>query len=140
MPDIEVPVRPTLVTAIFDAIDHGDLDTVSSILADDVQIFFANTGPFLGKQAFAELHAQFMGTIAAVRHELHELWQASEDAAVFIARLTVHYQTKDGNWVSLPCCNVFRFHGDMIVEYRVYLDITPVFASSGVILNEGSGL
>jgi ketosteroid isomerase-like protein len=132
MPDVAAPAGTTLVPAIFDAIDRGDLDTVGGILADNAEIFFGNTGPIHGRQAFAELYAQFMGTIAAVRHELHELWQAREDAAVWIARLTVHYRTKGGSAVSLPCCNVFRFRGDVISEYRVYMDITPVFAGSGV--------
>jgi|tagenome__1003787_1003787.scaffolds.fasta_scaffold17414997_1 ketosteroid isomerase-like protein len=131
MPDVEVSTRSTLVAAIFDAIDHGDLDKVGSILAEDVHIFFGNADPVVGMPAFAEFYAQFMGEIVGVRHEVHDVWQSREDAAVFIARMTVHYQKKSGNWVSLPCCNVFRFRENVISEYRVYLDPAPVFSDSG---------
>ncbi|MEA2564875.1 MAG: hypothetical protein QOD49_52, partial [Actinomycetota bacterium] len=62
------------------------------------------------------------------RHEIHDIWHAAEDADVLIARMTVHYTRLDGSSIGLPCCNIFRMRGDLIADYRVYMDINPVFA------------
>jgi hypothetical protein len=48
-----------------------------------------------------------------------------------IAELDVHYQRLDGRRVTLPCCNVFRVRDGLVSDYRVYLDIGPVYASRG---------
>jgi hypothetical protein len=45
-------------------------------------------------------------------------------------RLRVSYQLLDGRTVTLPCCNVFRMRGDLICEYRVYMDIGPVLSGA----------
>ena len=37
----------------------------------------------------------------------------------------------DGSVVSVPCCNVFRLDGGLIAQYRVYIDIGPVFPVAG---------
>lgn len=130
MSKLEMLPPSSVITTLFEAVDEGDLDTVGSFLADDVQVFFGNTGPYVGRKSFCDLYSQFMGTISSVRHEHHDLWRVREEETVFIARMTVHYETRSGNLHSLPCCNVFRFSGNLVSEYRVYMDITPIFSDS----------
>jgi ketosteroid isomerase-like protein len=132
MSDAEELTRDSLIREIFDALDRADVDVFRTALADDVRVFFDNTGPVHGRDAFAALYAQFTGAIAGVRHELHELWRANRDPDVFVARLTVHYERKDGSCASLPCCNIFRFNYDQVAEYRVYVDVAPVFSDIAV--------
>jgi hypothetical protein len=41
--------------------------------------------------------------------------------------MTVHYRRLDGTSIWLPCCNIFRYSGALIADYRVYMDIAPVY-------------
>jgi ketosteroid isomerase-like protein len=47
--------------------------------------------------------------------------------AAVIAELRVHYTRLDGTEMTLPCCNVFRLRNGAVADYRVYMDITPVY-------------
>ena len=116
------------IRAMFAATDGGDLDAVTSYLHDDVVVVLSNREPIHGATAYVELYGQVAGMLAGLRHEIHEIWTASEDAAVWIVRMTVHYTRVDGDTVSLPCCNVLRFADGRISEYQVFMDMTPVFA------------
>jgi ketosteroid isomerase-like protein len=46
-----------------------------------------------------------------------------------IAVMTVHYERLDGQKLSLPCCNLFGTRDGRVHDYRVYMDINPVFAA-----------
>ena len=117
-----------LIRALFAAMDRSDIRTVSSYLHDEVVVILSNQQPIRGAAAFAELYEQVAGTLAGLRHEIHDVWSAAEDPAVWIVRMTVHYTRSDGKTVSLPCCNVFRFAEALVSEYQVFMDMTPVFA------------
>ena len=50
------------------------------------------------------------------------------DVDAVIVELKVHYTRLDGTELTLPCCNVFRLRDGAVADYRVYMDITPVYA------------
>jgi ketosteroid isomerase-like protein len=128
MPNTDLQSRAAIVRAMFAAVDGRDAEGLIGFLTDDIVLVFAHNAPVEGKQAFDTTNRQFMSAIGGIRHEIHDLWQAAEDPDVVIARMTVHYTRLDGSGISLPCCNVFRMRGDLIADYRVYMDINPVFA------------
>jgi ketosteroid isomerase-like protein len=78
-----------------------------------------------GKAAFVDAVNAFLGSVAAVRHEVLHVF-ADRDAA--IVEFDVHYTRHDNNVVTLPCCNVFRLRDGLIAEYRSYIDAAPVYA------------
>jgi len=45
-----------------------------------------------------------------------------------IAETAVTYTRKDGIGVTVPVVTIYRAAGELIDEYRVFLDLTPVFA------------
>ena len=45
-----------------------------------------------------------------------------------ICEMQVTYERHDGTRLTLPCLNVFRFREGRIADYRVYMDLNPVFA------------
>jgi ketosteroid isomerase-like protein len=116
------------IRALFAALDRGDLDGVTTSLCDDVVVVLGNREPIQGVTAYAELFGQVMGMLAGIRHEIHDIWNAAEDAAVWTVRMTTHYARADGNGVSLPCCAILRFGDGRVADYRVFMDMTPVFA------------
>jgi ketosteroid isomerase-like protein len=113
---------------LFAAVDRRDGAAVLGFLSDDVVLVFGNNDPMEGKAQFEEAQRSFASSIGGLRHEIHDVWHAVEDPDVVVARMTVHYTRLDETRVSVPCCNVFRMRGDLVADYRVYMDINPVFA------------
>jgi ketosteroid isomerase-like protein len=128
MSKTDTPSRAGMIRAMFAASDGGDIEGLLSFLTDDVVLVFGNADAVHGKAAVAAQASQVTSRLKGVRHEIHDIWQAAEDADVIIARMTVHYSRLDGIVVSLPCCNIFRMSGDLIADYRIYMDVNPVFA------------
>jgi ketosteroid isomerase-like protein len=122
---VDVAAHQKTITAVLAAIDAGDLAAATRHLCDDVTIVFGNLEALVGTAMFTQLFQQFTSSLQAVRHEVHDIWQAANDLDVLIATMTAHYTRTDGASVSLPCCNVFRMSGALIAEYRVYMDISP---------------
>jgi ketosteroid isomerase-like protein len=120
--------REAVIRDYLAAVDQGDANAPLGFVTDDIAFSAGNAEPVHGKQNFGELGCQFTQSIKGVRHEIHDVWHAAEDADVLIARMTVHYTRLDGSGLSLPCCNVFRMSGELIAEFHVYIDMNPVFA------------
>ena len=117
-----------MIRAMFTASDSGNIDGLLNFLTDDVVLVFGNADPVRGKAAVEAQARQVTSRLKGVRHEIHDIWQTGENADVVIARMTVHYSRLDGSIVSLPCCNIFRMSGGLIADYRIYMDVNPVFA------------
>jgi ketosteroid isomerase-like protein len=128
MVHVESESREAIIRSMFAAVDRRDGDEVLGFLTDDVVLVFGNNEPIEGKERFGEAQRNFAFLIKGLRHEIHDVWRAVEDPDVLVAAMTVHYTRLDGSGVSLPCCNVFRMSGELIVDYRVYMDMNPVFA------------
>src|SRR4051794_13095028 len=128
MVDAQTQSQESVIRSLFAAVDRRDGDAVLGFLSDDVVLVFGNNDAMEGKARFAEAQRSFASMIGGLRHEVHDIWHAAEDADVVVARMTVHYTRLNGTGVSVPCCNVFRMSGDLVVDYRVYMDINPVFA------------
>jgi ketosteroid isomerase-like protein len=120
--------RAGMIRTMFAAGDSGNTDRMLSFLTDDVVLVFGNTDAVRGKAAVEAKASQVKSGLKGVRHDIHDIWQVGENADVVIARMTVHYDRLDGNTVSVPCCNIFRMRGDLIADYRIYIDVNPVFA------------
>jgi ketosteroid isomerase-like protein len=117
------------LVALFAAIDSGDVEGASALMHNDVVLRLGNQPAINGTDAFRDLFAEVMTSIAGIRHELLDVWTAAEDSAIRIVRMTVHYTRLDGEVVSVPCCNVLRLSAGAIAEYQVFIDMTPVFAT-----------
>jgi uncharacterized protein (TIGR02246 family) len=128
MPNTDTQSRTALIRAMFAAVDARDAEGVAEYLTDDVVWALGSFDPTEGKETFVANVKASTQRIKGIRHEIHDLWHATEDPDVVIARMTVHYTKLDGSSVSLPCCNVFRMRGDLISHYLIYMDITPVLA------------
>jgi ketosteroid isomerase-like protein len=114
-----------VVRCVFAALDAKDPAAVSARMTDDVRMRLGNADLVEGKAKFREATAAFVASITAIRHEITSMWSVGD---VVIAELDVHYQRLDGGRVTLPVCNVFRVRDGLVSDYRVYLDIGPVYA------------
>jgi ketosteroid isomerase-like protein len=112
------------IPQLFEAVDSRDAENLAPFLAEDVTLQFGSSESISGKQAFLASSREFSASIAAIHHEITELWNPEPDVAV----LRVTYRRLDGRELTLPCCNVFRVRGGLVRDYRIYMDITPVYA------------
>ena len=114
-----------LVRGVFAALDAQDPAAVTARMTDDVRMRLGNADLVEGKAKFREATEAFVASIAAISHEITSIWSIDD---VVIAEMDVHYERLDGRKVTLPVCNVFRLRDGLVSDYRVYLDIGPVYA------------
>ena len=111
--------------AIFAAFDAKDIAALAELVTDDVRLQLGNAAVVEGKAEFVEALQAFVASVAGFRHTVTNVWS---DLDAVIAELKVHYTSLDGTELTLPCCNVFRLRDGAVADYRVYMDITPVYA------------
>jgi ketosteroid isomerase-like protein len=113
------------VQAIFAAFDSKDIGVLAALVTDDVRLQIGNAEVVDGKADFVEALQIFFSSVAAFRHTVTNVWS---DVDAVIVELKVSYTRLDGTELTLPCCNVFRLRNGAVADYRVYMDITPVYA------------
>jgi hypothetical protein len=69
---------------------------------------------------------KFLASLAGIRHEILALWEV-EDGTV-VAMMDVHYRRHDGREHTLPRSNLFRLRDGKVYDYRIDMDVNPVFA------------
>ena len=83
--------------------------------------------PVLGEGGYVPANTAFMETIAALRHRIVDSW-AIDDTTIAVTEVT--YTRLDTREVTLPAVTIWRVREDgLIVEFRVVLDLAPVYAS-----------
>jgi limonene-1,2-epoxide hydrolase len=114
--------HPTL----FEDIDSMEPDRFAQHLSDDVSFRFGNADPVIGRDAVRATWAGFCDAIAGVSHQVIEQWN---NGAATIVEATVTYTRKDNSTVSLPVVTIYRGEGEQIDDYRIFMDVAPLFAS-----------
>jgi limonene-1,2-epoxide hydrolase len=116
-----MPAHPDL----FADIDSMDPDAFAKHLAEDVSFVFGNSEPVVGRENVRATWAGFCEAIDGVSHEV--IAQFEQDSAV-IVESTVTYTRKDGSTISLPVVTIYRADGELIDDYRIFMDVAPLFA------------
>jgi ketosteroid isomerase-like protein len=110
---------------VFAALDAKDSAAVTARMTADVRMRLGNADLVEGKAKFREATAAFVASINAIRHVITSMWSVDD---VVIAEMDVPYERLDARKVTLAVCNVFRGRDGLVSDYRVYLDIGPVYA------------
>ena len=114
-------------TTLFADIDTMVPDAFAQHLAENVTMRFGNAPPLHGRAACRKAWADFCGLVDGVRHEVVHQWSVGDTT---IAETAVTYTRKNGVRVTVPVVTIYRAGGDLIDEYRVFLDLAPVFADA----------
>jgi ketosteroid isomerase-like protein len=113
---------------MFRDIDRMDAAAWAAYLAPDAVMRFGNADPVHGREACRDALAGFYDTIGGLRHEISEQW---EHGAATIVEATVTYTRQDGRDVAVPVVTIYRTNADdLIADYRVYVDLAPLFAEA----------
>jgi ketosteroid isomerase-like protein len=111
---------------MFNDIDRMDADAWASHLASDAVMRFGNADPVHGREACRDALAAFYGQIDGLAHHVIEQWEHGEAT---IVEADVTYTRTDDRQVTVPVVTIYRTNAkDQIADYRVYIDLAPVFA------------
>jgi ketosteroid isomerase-like protein len=117
---------------LFAAIDSGDIDGVQSLLTEDVAFRFGSAEATTGKAAIAANAAALAGAVESLSHDMLAVWSVEQPEPAVLCEMTVTYRRHDGSQVILPCCTILRLRDGRVADYRIYMDVNPVFAAQGV--------
>lgn len=113
---------------LFADIDTMEPDRFAQHLAEDVTMRFGNAPPIHGREACRETWAGFCETVDGVAHDVVAQWEVGDAT---IAETNVTYTRKDGRDVTVPVVTIYRPGGGApIRDYRVFIDLAPVFADA----------
>jgi ketosteroid isomerase-like protein len=107
------------------AVDGMDPDEFAAMLTQDATFTFGNADPARGRQAIQDAVAGFFGSIRALHHEKIQEWEGADDV---VTEGCVSYTRHDGSAITLPFVNVLRLDGELVRDYRIYVDIAPLYA------------
>lgn len=110
---------------LFADIDSMEPERFAAHLAEDVTMRFGNAEPIRGRGAVRDAWAAFCKELRGVRHEVVGRWKVDETT---IVEATVTYTRHDSNQVTVPVVTIYRERGGRINDYRIYVDLAPLFA------------
>ena len=113
------------VAKIFADIDSLDPAQFVAHLTPDAKFRFGNADPVVGREAVAAAVAGFFATIDRMKHHILNSWAVGDTV---IVQIDIEYLRKDGKSVSTPNADILIFDGDLVRDWQIYIDITPVYA------------
>jgi ketosteroid isomerase-like protein len=122
-------VEERTIRELFAALDAGDVDGALQLMTEDVAFRFGSADPVVGRAAFAEGVSALASTIVSLTHRLLAVWTTVAPDPAVICEMAVTYRRHDGSELTLPCANVFRLQEGRIADYRIYMDVNPVFVT-----------
>jgi hypothetical protein len=118
---------PTQVQEAFRSVDEMRLDDFAALFTADGTMTFGNGEPTVGPAAIKAALGDFYRILRGVRHEPRGAWIVDD---VSINEALVHYTMTDDSVVPVPVTSILRWEGDRVRDWRIYMDVAPVFAAA----------
>ena len=118
------------VADLFDAVDALDATAFAERFTQDGSFRFGNAPAVVGRRQISESVAGFFSTIGGLKHQIVGVWSGTwEGGAVTSVETMVTYRRKDATVTdAIPVTSTLRMRGDLIADFRVFADISPVYA------------
>lgn len=121
-----VTLPSNFVDNVLDAVDAKDTHRFVSYLTDDCAFRFGSAPAAVGRAAIGAAVSGFFESIAGCEHTVGNAWHADGS---MVCEGVVCYRRLDGAEITLPFVNVFEFRGELISNYKIYIDIGPLYAA-----------
>jgi hypothetical protein len=118
------------IETLFKTIDSMQADKFATYFTEEGFFRFGNAVPVQGQQAIEETLAAFFNSIAKLEHHITGVWNGEwEHGPVISVEANVIYTRKDGTRTeAIPATSTIRMQADKIKDYRIFADISPLFA------------
>jgi ketosteroid isomerase-like protein len=130
MPDRVPGAMADTAVRMFGRGEAFDSKGFASLFTDKPMYHFGNYEPCLTKQAIIASTDAFFANVAALYHDIRNLWEVGDTLFV---EMDVRYWRKDGSSVTLPCADIFRFEDGKVLELRIFMDSNPIGDPASVI-------
>ncbi len=111
---------------LFAAIDNKDAASFVQYLTEDAVFRFGSAPPVHGREAIREAVDGFFATIAGCRHAISN---SLRNDSTLVCEGEVTYRRHDGSEITVPFADIFEYDGDLIADYKIYIDIAPLYAT-----------
>jgi limonene-1,2-epoxide hydrolase len=127
---MSAPRRIDLFLALIDAWKRQDIEDVLARMDDDIVWHFAVGAepPLKGKASARKFLLRFGADIAEVRWRVFD--HAESGDRLFVEGVD-EFTTRGGPTVVAPYAGVIRFRGDLILDWRDYVDVGVITAQRG---------
>ena len=123
MTDVAAVSRDT--DGLFAAIDANDAAAFVAYLTDDAVFRFGSAPAVSGRAAIEAAVGGFFDTIGGCSHRVTNLLG---NGSTLICEGDVTYRRHDGSEITLPFADVFEYDDELIAQYKIYMDISPLYA------------
>jgi ketosteroid isomerase-like protein len=113
------------LTELFAAIDAQDMETFLGFLSDDIVFRFGSAEAVSGHDGVSEAVGGFFSSIAGLKHTVQKVWTGTDSV---ICEGQVCYTRHDGSELTVPFADSFDMRADKICGYRIYIDISDLYA------------
>ena len=110
---------------LFAAIDAQDAASFVSFLTEDAVFRFGSAPPVQGREQIRAAVDAFFATIAGCRHTISN---SLRSGSTLVCEGEVTYTRHDGSEITIPFADIFEYEGDLIADYKIYIDIAPLYA------------
>ncbi|MFE4756761.1 nuclear transport factor 2 family protein [Streptomyces mirabilis] len=116
------------IDSFYADVDAQLTERVLDRYAPDGEMVFGNNPPAVGLAAIREVLENLGHALDGLRHEWRNRWAVDERTTVLEA--LVHYRTRGGTEVNLPCVTVIdRDASGLITSLRIHIDAAALFAA-----------
>lgn len=118
----------SLLDTVFAAIDAKDTDRFLSCISRQASFRFGSASPVSGHDAIRDAVGGFFDTVAGLSHVLLKSAAiGSTTGPTLICEGEVTYTRHDETRITLPFVDVFETRDGLISDYKIYMDITPLY-------------
>ena len=110
---------------LFAAIDRQDATAFVGYLTEDAVFRFGSAPAVRGREAIRAAVDGFFGTIAGCSHDVRKTLR---DGSTLVCEGEVTYRRQNDTEITLPFTDIFEYDNDLISHYKIYLDISPLYA------------
>ncbi len=119
--------RDIVVRELCAAADAGDGERFGSYFSDSAYFRFGNGDPIQGRGAIAASTDATVSAVLPIHHRIDQIVHAGDQ---LFCRFTIEATRPDGSVLAMPCVTVIEFAGELIVDYRVHMDISPALLTT----------
>lgn len=120
-------LKPSINTAaLFGAIDQRDWITFESFLTEDVTFRYGSQPEVCGRANVLAAAEQAVAIFSSLEHKINRVFQDVD--SLFVSG-TVRYKLPDGAVIEVPFLNHFTLEKELIRQYLIYIDPSPVMAA-----------
>jgi hypothetical protein len=112
---------------LFRTVDRMDAAGFASFFTEDGTFRFGNAPQAKGRSEIEGAVSEFFGSLKALRHRLVDEWS---EGLTQISEVEVTYTRLDDSTVDLMAACIFRRSGDLVADYRIYMDLAPLFSEA----------